>query len=200
MTTYKINGRQVVCEVENKSKICEAAQKVVSNASYNDSRLSKLQDEFFCKMTNTRSMTDKELEKYNANSYKCGTSLAKQIGNELDTAAKAVSDLYSLTRGDVINTYDIYHSASQTKAQLNILDRTIAQDKWLADSIFEDALYDTNASGIAALFSIFIPPLGLMAFAANSMQNNHVDGKIDRAIDDINDVLAGVLEITSLGY
>ncbi len=196
-TNYNINGKYLSCSRDDKRKVCDLVSKLKGSAVYNDSRLYKLQTEFYCSdkyhtTFSSRITSAEDKAKYNANKYKCYSVDAQNLAAKLNSVASIASGLSKEVIDNSFDTYSVMQKASALNSELISLQNIVGSDKNFANNLFDHAIFDTATSGVLSSFLFF--PVGLVASA---MYNNEFDGKIARAVDEAQQVASLASELAS---
>ena len=200
-TTYTAKSRSITCEStsskHDQHTACDVVKLIATHAGYNDSRMSKLQNEFKCAPGYEQYYRHGGEAKDSKPMPECYKSVYSSLATKLNTAAQEVSKLDAkLNNIDAVCAY-----AGTVKNALVDLQSFTVQNKQEANKAFELALYDTNAMGVLGALSVFaFGPFGLLGALANAGFNNEFDGKIGRAVEEINDLLTNCAELSHVAW
>ncbi len=189
---YYINHRSISCNHKDETPLCKSLLRINHLASYNDSRMSKLEDEYKC----SPSYHGRYMHEEGRSTPNCSSYIYSQFTEKFQTAVRDVSKVYNKAYYKSYSTYELRDLTRKAKESISELKDLTYQNKEMINLAFETALYDTNLSGTVGLFSMLLGPIGFATNAINLAYNNDFDGKIDRAFGDIVDLEK---EITTLG-
>ncbi|MCT4635800.1 MAG: hypothetical protein N4A31_06155 [Rickettsiales bacterium] len=195
--TEKTDGLSDLKKLSPVENICDKLKYLQASISYNSGRMSKLGDEYKCSKTYYKSMSVSDPKP----TPNCNDKIYSDFADKFYKADQLTHYLkYNFYVNKEFLLSDLLQQAKITETAFRSLMEFTLQNKDKVNEAFELADYDTNIAGGMAIFtSIFAAPFGMAAHTLNvAVSNNEFDGKINRAMSDVQSIINYAQEISSL--